>query len=60
MDGKVGREYRHKVLERGGSKDELEVLEEYLGRKPSTEYVVIHPLPQADPLVVRLHVMICR
>jgi hypothetical protein len=39
MDGKVGREYRHKVLEKGGSRDELEVLEDYLGRKPSTEYV---------------------
>ena len=44
MDGKVGREYRHKVLEKGGSMDELEVLEQYLGRKPSTEYVYSHYL----------------
>ncbi|KAI0133025.1 peptidase family M3 [Xylariales sp. AK1849] len=37
MDGKEGRRYRHTVLERGGSQDEMTTLEEFLGRKPSTE-----------------------
>ena len=37
MDGKEGRRYRHTVLERGGSVEEMEILEEFLGRKPSTE-----------------------
>ncbi|PNP47351.1 hypothetical protein TGAMA5MH_01167 [Trichoderma gamsii] len=37
MDGKEGRRYRHTVLERGGSIDEMEFLKEFLGREPSTE-----------------------
>ncbi|KAI9765791.1 MAG: hypothetical protein M1835_007318 [Candelina submexicana] len=37
MDPKEGRRYRHTVLERGGSQDEMQTLEEFLGRKPSTE-----------------------
>ena len=37
MDGKEGRRYRHTVLERGGSQDEMETLKEFLGREPSTE-----------------------
>ncbi|KAH8703044.1 putative saccharolysin [Talaromyces proteolyticus] len=37
MDGKEGRRYRHMVLERGGSQDEMKILEDFLGRKPSTE-----------------------
>ena len=37
MNAKEGRRYRHTVLERGGSKEEMEILEEFLGRKPSTE-----------------------
>jgi metallopeptidase MepB len=37
MDGKEGRRYRHTVLERGGSRDEMSILEEFLGRKPSSE-----------------------
>ncbi|GAB7362923.1 hypothetical protein MBLNU230_g3223t1 [Neophaeotheca triangularis] len=37
MDGKEGRRYRHTVLERGGSQDEMQTLEDFLGRKPSTE-----------------------
>lgn len=37
MDGKEGRRYRHTVLERGGSQDEMKTLEDFLGRKPSTE-----------------------
>ncbi|KAI9704772.1 MAG: hypothetical protein M1836_006552 [Candelina mexicana] len=37
MDPKEGRRYRHTVLERGGSQEEMQTLEEFLGRKPSTE-----------------------
>lgn len=37
MDGKEGRRYRHLVLEKGGSQDEMTTLEGFLGRKPSTE-----------------------
>ncbi|THX16098.1 metallopeptidase MepB [Aureobasidium pullulans] len=37
MNGKEGRRYRHTVLERGGSQDEMQTLEDFLGRKPSTE-----------------------
>lgn len=36
MNGKEGRRYRHTVLERGGSRDEMSVLEEFLGRKPDS------------------------
>lgn len=37
MNAKEGRRYRHTVLERGGSKEEMDVLEEFLGRKPATD-----------------------
>ncbi|KAM3067499.1 metalloendopeptidase [Clarireedia jacksonii] len=37
MDPKEGRRYRHTVLEKGGSQDEMTTLTEFLGRKPSTE-----------------------
>jgi metallopeptidase MepB len=37
MDPKEGRRYRHMVLEKGGSQDEMITLEAFLGRKPSTE-----------------------
>ncbi|RYN69009.1 Saccharolysin [Alternaria tenuissima] len=37
MNPKEGRRYRHTVLERGGSKEEMEILEEFLGRKPQTK-----------------------
>ncbi|KAK8176115.1 thimet oligopeptidase [Phyllosticta citrichinensis] len=37
MNGKEGRRYRHTVLERGGSQDEMDTLVDFLGRKPSTE-----------------------
>ena len=37
MNGTEGRRYRHTVLERGGSQDEMKTLEDFLGRKPSTE-----------------------
>jgi metallopeptidase MepB len=37
MNPSEGRRYRHTVLERGGSKDEMSILEEFLGRKPQTD-----------------------
>ena len=37
MNAKEGRRYRHTVLEKGGSQDEMKSLEEFLGRAPSTE-----------------------
>ena len=37
MNPKEGRRYRHTVLERGGSQDEMQTLEDFLGRKPSTD-----------------------
>jgi metallopeptidase MepB len=36
MNQKEGRRYRHMVLEKGGSQEEMKTLEEFLGRKPST------------------------
>jgi len=37
MNPKEGRRYRHMVLEKGGSQDEMETLKQFLGREPSTE-----------------------
>ncbi|KAH9845129.1 Peptidase family M3 [Teratosphaeria destructans] len=37
MNAKEGRRYRHTVLEKGGSQDEMETLKEFLGRAPNTE-----------------------
>ncbi|KAK3905964.1 Saccharolysin [Staphylotrichum tortipilum] len=37
MDPIQGRRYRHTVLEKGGSQDEMLTLEQFLGRKPSSE-----------------------
>jgi metallopeptidase MepB len=37
MNGKEGRRYRHMVLEKGGSQDEMKTLEDFLGRKPSSD-----------------------
>ncbi|KAJ9669644.1 metalloendopeptidase [Coniosporium apollinis] len=37
MNATEGRRYRHTVLERGGSQDEMQTLVDFLGRKPSTE-----------------------
>ena len=37
MNGKEGRRYRHTVLEKGGSQDEMETLVGFLGRKPSSD-----------------------
>ena len=37
MNPEEGRRYRHTVLEKGGSQDEMKTLESFLGRKPSSE-----------------------
>ncbi|RMX88424.1 hypothetical protein D0868_14822 [Hortaea werneckii] len=37
MNGKEGRRYRHTVLEKGGSQDEMETLKEFLGREPTEQ-----------------------
>ncbi|CAZ79996.1 unnamed protein product [Tuber melanosporum] len=37
MDGEQGRRYRHTVLEKGGSRDEMETLKEFLGREPNSD-----------------------
>lgn len=37
MNAAEGRRYRHTVLERGGSQEEMRTLEDFLGRKPNTE-----------------------
>ena len=37
MNPQAGRRYRHTVLEKGGSQDEMETLKQFLGREPSTE-----------------------
>jgi len=37
MDGKEGRRYRHMILEKGASQDEMKTLEDFLGRKPSMD-----------------------
>lgn len=37
MNGEQGRRYRNLVLARGGSKDELEILKDFLGREPNSE-----------------------
>jgi metallopeptidase MepB len=37
MDGAAGRRYRHTVLEKGGSRDEMETLKEFLGREPNSD-----------------------
>ena len=37
MNHAEGRRYRHTVLERGGSQDEMETLKQFLGREPSSE-----------------------
>lgn len=37
MNPKEGRRYRHTVLERGGSQDEMQTLKDFLGREPSSE-----------------------
>lgn len=35
LDDKAGRRYRHMVLEKGGSQEEMVTITEFLGREPS-------------------------
>lgn len=35
MNREEGRRYRHMVLEKGGSQDEMEILKGFLGREPN-------------------------
>lgn len=37
LSDKAGRRYRHTVLEKGGSQDEMETLVQFLGRRPTSE-----------------------
>ena len=37
MNPKEGRRYRHAVLEKGGSQEEMETLKGFLGREPKTD-----------------------
>lgn len=37
MDATQGRRYRHSVLRHGGSRDEMGILEAYLGRKTDAD-----------------------
>ena len=37
MNPKEGRRYRHTVLEKGGSQDEMKTLVDFLGREPKTD-----------------------
>lgn len=37
MNPTEGRRYRHQVLEKGGSQDEMKTLTQFLGREPSTD-----------------------
>jgi metallopeptidase MepB len=37
MNKEEGRRYRHMVLEKGGSQEEMKTLEDFLGRKPNSD-----------------------
>ncbi|KAI1945856.1 metalloendopeptidase [Ophidiomyces ophidiicola] len=37
MNGTEGRRYRHTVLEKGGSQEEMETLKQFLGREPTPD-----------------------
>lgn len=37
MNKEAGRRYRYKLLEKAGSQDEMLTLEQFLGRKPSSQ-----------------------
>ncbi|KAK0622360.1 metallopeptidase MepB [Immersiella caudata] len=42
MSREAGRRYRHILLEKGGAQDEMLTLEQFLGRKPSSEPFFLH------------------
>ena len=37
MNPKEGRRYRHMVLEKGGSQEEMKTLQDFLGREPKAD-----------------------
>ena len=37
MNKEAGRRYRRTVLEKGGSREAMDLLRDFLGREPSTE-----------------------
>lgn len=37
MDSNEGLRYRYAVLEKGGSRDEMQILTEFLGREPTVD-----------------------
>jgi metallopeptidase MepB len=37
MNASEGRRYRHMVLEKGGSQDEMKTLVDFLGREPKAD-----------------------
>lgn len=37
LNSEQGRRYRHIVLERGGSRPEMDLLKEFLGREPNSD-----------------------
>ena len=42
MDEAEGRRYRHTVLERGGSQQEMQTVKEFLGRTPNGDAFYKH------------------
>jgi len=42
LDAAEGRRYRQKILARGGSVDEMDMLEDYLGRRPKRDAFLEH------------------
>ena len=42
LDPKAGRYYRKKILARGGTVDDLEMVRDYLGREPRMEPFLKH------------------
>lgn len=37
MDSNLGRKFRHTILEKGGSQDEMKSIVRFLGREPSSD-----------------------
>jgi Zn-dependent oligopeptidase len=42
LNPEAGMYYRSKILARGGSMDEMEMLKDYLGREPKTDAFLKH------------------